>query len=163
MKRSILKLSSLALAALLLMSLFISCGEQIYGHAELRIDLPSDYSEYEAQGFDSSYVSGTSIVGILRISFEAGLTQGIADTYMPREFAEFYLEKLGRDATVEMLGDAAYYQYTDYGETENYYYLSAFYRSKYAYFVILFACPEDEFKTQQPAFFEYAKSVVFIK
>ncbi len=160
--KPILKYTALFTLITTLLLCVSSCAREEYGHAELRIELPHEFSKFSAADFDAAYSSGSSVVGIIRISFEAGFNQGIPETFMPREFAEFYMSRLGRDAHIEMHGDIPYYQYAEQKVAQSNIYLAAFYRSKHAYFVLLFASPESEFIEQKPLFLEYASSVWFV-
>lgn len=144
---------------------FFACAgdEESFGHAELRIPLSGDFRETEAEGFDASYTNGDVLVGIMRISFLAGYNQGIPDTYMPSEFAEYYKKVTERDAVVHLEGDVAYYVYNDMPSDELYTYLACFYRSKYAYFVVLFACRAEEGAELVPELLELANKAYFVK
>ncbi len=139
--------------------LLVSCSDHTYGHAELTIDLPGDYTEIKLESFDVAYTNDISIVGITRISFNAGFNSGIPETFKPREFAEFYMQKLGRDCEIFSIGDAAYYEYSDTIDGEKQSYIASFYRTKHAYFIIMYVCPEEIYEVMKPQFLIYAKSV----
>ena len=131
MKRFLISL----LSAVLVFSLF-SCGDY-YGHCELVLPLDKEYQAVESEGFDKSYTNGVYAVGIVRISFEAGFNQGIPETMSARELARFWKTQTGKDAVIETDGTTPYYTY----ELDGYFYLSGFYRSPYAYFVVLMSAP----------------------
>ena len=92
----------------------------------------------------------------------AAVNEGIAETMTPYEFGIFWIDKCGRDANI--INDGAvyceYYSEDVHGEAEVFY-LEAFYRSAYAYFVILFAAPTAEEEAGRVDFLNYAKSVYF--
>lgn len=126
----------LSLISLFLFLSLVSCTAS-YGHCELILALDNEYQEVKSSGFDKCYTNGIYAVGIVRISFEAGFNQGIAETMSASEFAEFWKTKTERDATVETDAVTPYYTY----EADGYFYLSGFYRSPLAYFVVLLSAP----------------------
>ena len=136
---------------------FISCDEPIPSHAEIRIPL-ENYSEIEAEGFDKAYSAAGSVVAVLRISFEAGFNQGIPETFSPRKFAEFYLKESGRDCEIFEVGYIPYYEYVETGV----YHLASFYRSKYAYFLVLFGAEESAAEDLRDDFISIAESIYFV-
>ncbi len=157
-KRIILTVISL----LLLVSIFACGKDELPGHAELVIPLPDGYREFEAEDFDAAYENDGAVVGIVRISFEAGFASGIPETLMPEDFAEFYMKKVGRDEAIQLSGTVPYYQYIDTDGVENVYELVSFYRSKYAYFIIFFACPESGYEERKLEFLASCEQVWFL-
>ena len=154
------RIISVILILVLLFSLF-GCGEGGYSHAELRIDLPEDFEEIENENFDKTYTDGTSVVAILRLSFVACYNEGIPETMTPSEFGEFWLEKCGRVAYIQSEGELSYATYYDGAGKDEHFYLEAFYRSHYAYFVVLFATNAERAETAEEEFLVYADSVYF--
>ena len=152
----------LLLVFALLLSLF-SCGEEYYGHAELRISLPRDFKSFEAENFDSSYTDGECIVGIYRISFEAGFNQGIPDFLTAREFALFYMQATKRESQIKDYGTVPYYEYEEVQDGLTNVYTATFFRSKYAYFILLFATPVTLHEEKLPEILSYTDTVIFIK
>ena len=134
----------------------ISCGARIPSHAEMRIPL-ENFSEIEAEGFDKAYSVGDSVVAVLRISFEAGFNQGIPETFSPRKFAEFYMKESGRSCDIFEIGNIPYYEYVDSGI----YHLASFYRSRYAYFLVLFGAEESSADSLRDGFVSIAESIYF--
>ncbi len=155
------KLLAAILAALTVLALF-SCSDEPYGHAELVLDLPDEYEKIELENFDAAYQTDISVVGIVRISFNAAFNNGIPDTLMPDKFGEFYMKNVGRDVDIETRGDIAYCEYTDELGGVKQFYVSAFFRSKYAYFIVMFACPEEFSEEMRPLFLSYADGAVFV-
>lgn len=154
------KLLALFLSVLLLL-FSVSCGKDtVYSHAELIIGLDSDFKEVENRDFDVTYSNGKYMVAVVRISYVAGMLDGIPETMTPLEFGELWLERCMRVATV-MSGEITYTEYySGIGDGEHYY-LEAFYRSKYAYFVVLFATLSKNQAEGRADFIRYAKSVRF--
>lgn len=149
---------------LLLSSCFVSlfsCDKPIPGHAEARIPI-SGFEATEAEGFDAAYTNGESVVGMIRISFEAGFNQGIPETLSAKKFAEFYMKKTERDCEIKQIGIIPYYEYTDGEGDSQLYYLATFYRTKYAYFLILFATDDSLGEELRDEFLEMAESVYFV-
>ena len=153
---------SLFLALMLSLSLF-SCddGEPMLSHAELRMPLPEGYFESESDVYDALYSNGVYMIALTRISFVAGmLGEGIPETLTDVEFAELYLEKCSRDAEIKT-DVVTYAEYFDVSGSNEYYYLEAFYRSRYAYFAILFVSDADASEAARTDFLDFAKSVYF--
>ncbi len=139
-----------------------SCdGETVYGHAELEIALPKDYREFEAESFDASYTNGQALVGILRISYDASFNEGIPDFLTPEQFARFYKTATKREAEISLHGAIPYYEYTEKQDGVENAYLASFYRSKYAYFAVIFATPKLFYTELKNEFLSYAESVIF--
>lgn len=154
------KLLALFLAVLLL-AFSVSCGKDgIYSHCELIIGLDGDFEEVENADFDVTYSNGKYMVAVVRISYVAGMLDGIPETMTTLEFGELWLQRCMRVATV-MSGEITYTEYYSGTGAEEHYYLEAFYRSKYAYFVVLFATLSKNEAAGREDFIRYAKSVRF--
>lgn len=158
-----IKRISLSLLSAILILALVSCAALEYGHAELRISLPDSVRALDAEGFDSAYSDSDFVVGINRISFAAGFNQGIPDYLTAEEFATFYMKQSERDAVVNRRGDFAFYEYVDLSGGVSTFYLASFHRSKYAYFLVLFACDEAKRDALTLDFLSYADSVIFTK
>ena len=158
--RLIKKLLALLLAALLLV-FSVSCGKDtVYSHAELIIGLDSDFKEVENRDFDVTYSNGKYMVAVLRISYVAGMLDGIPETMTTLEFGELWLTRCMRVATV-MSGEITYAEYYSGIGAEEHYYFEAFYRSKYAYFAVIFATPEIFSESLREEFLAYTETVIF--
>lgn len=156
------RILSLILTVGLLIPSLISCDDtREFSHSELVISLPSGFYKEDSSEYDLVLTDGESSVGIMRISLSAAFESGIPDTLSPLDFAEYMLKKSGIDGAVYSYGDVPYYTVTVNGGGGEYYSLYTFYRSKYAYFAIVFSCPkrlEDEWREK---FFSYADTVAF--
>ncbi len=149
---------------MLIAALFIlcaSCGKEKFGHAEMRIPLNSDFESVEIEGYDSAYSDGKKVVATMRISFEAGFNQGIPETFTPQEFAAFYLKEVGREAEIQKDGYLAFCEYKVKDGELDYYYMLSFYRTKFAYFVVLFTTPSFADESPREEFLKIAKSIYF--
>lgn len=150
----------LALAAVITL---VSCdGEKIFGHAELRLPLSEDFREFEAETFDAAYSDGNILVAVYRVSFAAGMEDGIPETLTPEQFARLYKKSSGRDAEIKKKGLTPYYEYSETQNGVKSCYLASFYRSKYAYFAVLFAAPEGIYSEKLPEIFSYIENVIFV-
>ena len=147
------------LSFLLCLSL-ASCsdGPRIYSHCELSIQLPESFYEYEDKNFDVSYTDGTDAVAILRISFDAAVNEGISNLMTAYEFGEYWISRCQREANL-IGGDTVFCDYFEGDGASGQYYLEAFYRSKHAYFVVLFATAAKNSDKSYGKFLEYAGSV----
>ena len=143
-------------------SLF-SCSDEKgapYSHCEFVIPLSEDFYEVENKDFDVSYSNDEYVVAVLRISFVAGINEGIPETLTPYEFGRFWVEKCDRGAYVND-GEIAYCEYYDASGIKELYYLEAFFRSQYAYFVVLFASDSEKDDEAREEFLNYASGVYF--
>lgn len=122
-----------------------------------------DFKSVSDKNFDAVWSNGKYTVALLRISFVAAVNEGIAETMTPYEFGLFWIDKCELDANIINGGTVycEYYAYGTDGEAEVFY-LEAFYRTAYAYFVILFAAPVTEEEAGRVDFLNYAKSVYFL-
>jgi len=150
----------LAFSALLSMA---ACKKDtVYGHAEMRISLPESFSEFESESFDATYSDGKSLVGILRVSFDAGFNQGIPDFLTPEEFAKLYMKSTGRDSEIKLIKNVPYYEYTELQDGVKNAYIASFFRSKYAYFVVVFATVEELYSSLAGELLSYTETVIFV-
>ena len=156
-----------AVVFLTLFSLLVSlvcCGDSsgVIEHCEMRLTLGEDFYKTENPDFDITYTNGEYIAAVLRITFVAAVREGIGETMTPFEFAEYWIDRCGRLAVARQEG-VAFCEYYDESERgESFYYLEAFYRSQYAYFVVLFAAAKDDESAAREKFLEYANSVIFV-
>ena len=134
---------------LLFAFVLVSCDTG-YTHCEMTLPLDKSYDRIHYDGFDASFSDGAAIVGMLRISFSAGFNQGIPETMNPREFANFWKNRVGRDEAIKLDRVTPYYTYNE----EGYFYVNGFYRSQNAYFVVLLACPEESYNEYYEKFLD---------
>ncbi len=141
--------------------------ESAYEYCELGIRLGEGFSNYDAGGsFSTAYSDGSIIVGITRISFANSIEFGILDTWTPRKLCEVQMEKLDfpSDNGIEMHGDTPYFTYSRMDKDgDTHFYLTSFYRTQYAYFVITFITPEINKTEGKDKFLEYISSVYIIE
>ena len=157
------KLICIALFISLVLSLFSCKGDKGYGHCELVMELEDDFYEEKNDEFDICYTNGRYIVGILRISFDAAYTDGISDALNARQFGAFWLTKCERNAEILSHGGIDYAEYTDTVEGRDYYYLASFYRSSYAYFVVLFGALSIDGGAAREKFLSYSTDIYFLE
>lgn len=155
------KISALILALALSLSLFACGARDYFGHAELRIALSEDFKEFEAESFDAAYTDGSAVVGIIRISFEAGFNNGIPDFLTPRQFASVYMKGSGRECEIKTFHGVPYYEYEETLGGARQGYLASFFRSRYAYFAVIFAADESIYSSLVPEFLDYTDTLVF--
>ena len=154
------RLISCILALFVSLCLF-SCDSKIYGHAEMTVPLPQSYESFESENFDKAYSDGKSVVAIYRISYQVAFNQGISDALTPEQFARFYMNRSERKAEIKFHGTTPYYEYTAETDGIRTSYLASFFRSKYAYFLVLFASPENYYNELRSEFLYYVEGVIF--
>lgn len=137
----------------------VSCKEKekIYSHAELVIPLTEDFYDTNDPLFDVSYSNGEISVAVLRISFAAGILNGIPETFSPDRFAKYWLSQNERQAEIIVRGDYAICDYIESGT----FHLASFFRAKNAYFVILFATREALEVKWRDKMLEFSNGVYF--
>ena len=156
-----LKRLLLTVAATLVILSMLSCSSTPkYSHCELVIPLSNDFKEVSNEDYDATYSNGKFLVAVLRISFVAASNSGIPQTMTPYEFGNFWLDKCNRTADVISDG-VAYCEYHDSSYGVEYFYLEAFYRSQYAYFVVLFAADARFEEDARTKFLGYAEDLYF--
>lgn len=152
---------------LLLLSLsisLVSCSEEkSFGHCEITLSLPDTFYEYDSEKtYDKAYTDGEMIVGILRISYSACVSEGIPTTMTPRKLADFYKDRALSGAEVGEVtvdGDLVYYTYKLGGELGGgYTYLATFYFTPYAYFVITYIADDPRFPFLMQDMLAYART-----
>ncbi len=148
--------------ALLLLSVLVltSCAsepEYPYSHAELVLPLTEEFYAVEDKSYDAAFTDGEITVAAIRVSFAAALETGIPDTLSAKHFARYWLIETGHSTDVAEYMDIAYTDYT----VDDAYHMVAFYRTRYAYFVILFAAPDAIYLDARPRFIEIMKGVWF--
>ncbi len=158
------------LTALLLIISLAACSSTdnaAYEYCELGIRLGEGFSDYDAgTSFSTAYSDGSIIVGITRISFANSIEFGILDTWTPRKLCEVQMEELDfpSDNGIEMHGDTPYFTYSRMAKDGNtHFYLTSFYRTQYAYFVITFITPEINKREGKDKFLGYISSVYIIE
>ena len=144
----------------LVLSLF-SCGGEDFSYCEITIPLTEDFKSIETDEFDAAYSDGTLSVAIIRLSFVAAVNDGISDTMSSSQFAAFWLKKCERECEVTLVGGVDTARYTDVVSEEAYTTVSAFYRSKYAYLVVLFTVHSSAFDSYRDSVYEYISGAYF--
>ena len=77
----VLRVIALMLALAVCIFALSSCSPKVHRYCEIGLKLPSRFETTEAQeSFDLALTDGRLFVGILRISFEAGIMDGIPAT-----------------------------------------------------------------------------------
>ncbi len=132
----------------------------MFSYCELRLPLTDDFEEIENENFNVTYSNGNYAVAVLRISFIDAVVEGISETMSAYEFGEFWLERCDRDAKLKS-DKFVYCEYEDRISSVKYYYLEAFYRSAYAYFVILFTTVPELKAQGRTDFLKYAENLYF--
>ena len=158
MRRGIAFLVSLVLA----ISLF-SCSEpdvdMTYRHeyCELALNLPTSYTEGKSDSFDVIFTNGEAVVGIQRLSFQGVENDDLDGSMFPEKVARKYAEKNALEVEITDKEDHSYFTYTDGA----YYNLIAFYRSKYAHFIVRFMCIEEKENIYSADFLRFSSEAKF--
>ena len=151
----------LTLLAASLLSCKDSVAEKEFSHCELTLVLDGSFSEERSEDFDMLVTNGDIAVSLIRISFEAGFSQGISDTYTAKNFAAFFMNKSEKSDNLLMHGDVPYYTYTENTKEHDVFYTVTFYRSYNAYFVVAYAVPEWKKDELGEKLLDYAAKAYF--
>ena len=156
-KRVLLRL----IALVMILSLASCNSDTVYSHCELVLPLEDEYVELESAVYDKVYTNETYVITVTRISFEAGMNEGIPETLSLPQFAEYYLKKCSREANI-IKGEIVYCEYYASEGGVEHFYFESFYRSPYAYFIVLFASDSSIEEEARNDFIEYAKNIKFV-
>lgn len=120
---------------------FLACSSgKAYTYCEIGIEIPRSYRRFDAEGdYDMAFKDGRSVIGIRRFSFEAVVEDGILSTHTAFKFAEIYRERLEGVSPSPMRehGYIPYFTYTRYSGGTSYTYMPAFFRTPYAYYMVV--------------------------
>lgn len=153
---------SLFLAVISAISL-IGCGaDETFTCLDLNLTLPSGYSEVDAgEGANMLLTDNKSTVSIKRLSVVDAEKDGISGSYSARQFAEFFLKNSEIDGKIASHGDVPYYTYYDTAGEARLFCISAFYRTPYAYFIVIFATGADREAVARNEFFNIMSSATY--
>ena len=118
----------------------VGCKPREYIYCEVGITLPRSYRPFDASGeYDLAFRDGDTVIGVRRISFDAAIKEGILATHSPLKFAEIYRDRVvgEGDAVMREHGDIPYFSYTRATSSGTYVYTPAFFRTPYAYFILI--------------------------
>ena len=160
MKRIVISILIFALSV----PFFVACSDEpevdmSYRHAycEIAFDLPQNYTEMPSDTFDALFTNGQATVGITRLSFVGVEGDDLDGSMFPDKVARKYAEKNSLDVSFTDKTDHTYFEYRDGG----YYNLIAFYRSKYAHFIVRFTCTEEKESVYAKEFERFASDAIF--
>ncbi len=143
----------------------VSCKKATYEYCELGFKLTDDYEERDlSDTFDKAFTNERLLIGINRMSFDACLENGILPTHTPKKLASIYKEHISEtDNTSEVLevGDVPYFTYKRTSDNVEYLYVTTFYCSQYAYFVVTFISPNTDEGALTKEFLEIANTMYF--
>ena len=155
-----------AISALLITVLLflVSCGDDStkYSHCEMVLPLDSDFYEIENSDFDVAYTNGVAAVAVLRLSFAAAFMQGIPETFNTDEFGRFWLRQCEREGEIKRHNGIAHCTYLQSDGKTSYFCLAAFYRTQYAYFVVVYTVGESVKNEWESRFLNYISTTYFV-
>ncbi len=160
--KSIKKVLILALALVCALGA-VSCNEKTentgyrYSYAELAFDLPLNYADMKSDSFDALFTNGEAFIGVSRLSFYGVENDDLDGSMFPETVAEKYAQKNSLDVEIEVRESFAYFSYSEGG----YFNFMAFYRSKYAHFIVRFTCIDEKSERYEPLFLKYAEEARF--
>ena len=154
------------ISALVMLALSISlfaCGDSVtFTCLDINLTLPNGYFETDAgEGANMLLTNNESTVSIKRLSIVDAEKQGISGSYSAKQFAEFFLINNELGGMLASNGDVPYYSYYDTTGTVELFCISAFYRTPYAYFIIIFATSSDREDAARDEFFDVMSSVTY--
>ena len=166
--RATRKITVKVLSFLLLLSVLIlssACGSRAktlsHKYCEIEITLPERFSECEVDGYDVALTDTRLIVGIQRLSFDAGLEDNVPATLTPLVFREYYLNRTGTAAELSAHGYIPLASFALSASGVNYSYLLSFYRTDYAYFIITFITEGAMTESLKEDVYSYIDTVIY--
>ena len=141
----------------------IGCGGDVtFTCLDINITLSNGYFEADAgKSANMLLTNNESTVSIKRLSVVEAEEQGISGSYSAKQFAEFFLRNNELEGKVASHGDVPYYSYYDTSSSVRLFCISAFYRTPYAYFIIIFATSPDREAEAREEFFDAMSSVTY--
>lgn len=158
LKRFLSVLTVVALA----FSIVGCAGNVTFTCLDINITLKNGY--YEADAGDSANMlltNNESTVSIKRLSIVDAEKDGISGSYSAEQFAEFFLINNSLDGKIASIGDVPYYSYYDTTGGVELFCISSFYRTPYAYFIIIFATSSAREDAARAEFFDAMSSVTY--
>ena len=153
---------SLLLAAVLLISLLGCSGDVTFTCLDINLTLPSGYHEADAgDGANMLLTNNKSTVTVKRLSIVDAEKDGISGSYSAKQFAEFFLVNNELEGSITTYGDVPYYSYYDTATATELFCISAFYRTPYAYFIVIFATSAENEDAARKEFFDIMSSVTY--
>ncbi len=128
-----------------------------YSYAEIAFDLPFSYTEIKSDSFDALFTNGEGFVGISRISFYGTENDDLDGSMFPETVAQKYADKNSINADIEVRDAYAYFSYSEDG----YFSIIAFYRSKYAHFIVRLMSIDEKREIYEPEFLKYIDGAKF--
>ena len=154
------KIMTLALVALILTSA-TSCGKgKSFTYADLTLTFDKGFYEEESADYDLLVTNKEATAALTRLSFVDAIEQDTPITLSADEFAEYLLSISGKRYEVYNRGDYAYYTYYEEKDGGNIYCMATFYRTAYAYVVVIYATAASREADYREKFFKYADSAV---
>lgn len=127
----------------------------------IQITLTEAFSEVEEEGFHACYGTLDTAVFVVREGFDT--LEGLEDLSV-EEYGQLVLDNNGFDETFELMdvdGLTVFEYVTTNEDNEDWYYLSSVYKSMDAFWLVQFACLEENTDSKIDYFIEWADSVAF--
>ena len=127
----------------------------------IQITLTEAFSEVEEEGFHACYGSLDTAVFVVRDGFDT--LEGLEDLSV-EEYGQLVLDNNGFDDTFELMdidGLTVFEYVTTNEDNEDWYYLSSVYKGMDAFWLVQFACLEENADGKIDYFIEWADSVAF--
>lgn len=144
---------------------FISCeddgtGMKRFSSEELSISLSESYYSVEDESSNLLLTDGKMTVSFKRLSFIDAEASGISAAYSDLRFARYFLDESGIDGEVYIYSDTPYYTYYSEGD-ERLFCLASFYRTPYAYFILIFATSASRERAAREEIFSALETVEY--
>ena len=138
-----------------------SCGKkQSFTYADLTLTFDNGFYEEKSEDYDLLVTNGQATAALTRLSFVDAIKQDISGAMSADAFANYLLSKKGESAQVFMRKEYAYYTYREVTAEGELYCMATFYRTAYAYVVVMYATAASRESQYREKFFEYADSAV---
>lgn len=156
------RILSLFILAVLSVSLCGCSDVSEFTCAELTVSLPDGYTERERpEGANMLLSDGTSTVTLRRTSLADAHKAGIPSGYSAVDFAELFLEMSEVEGELLDYHSTPYYTYYVTKDGVRLFCLASFFRTPYAYFIIVFATRAELEEEGREVYFSAIDSVTF--
>ena len=156
MKKSI-KIISIILVTFLI----FGCGKstKVFKEDDFKITLTSEFNKSELEGFTYYYESINALVTVLKEEKSSLEPFGINDSSSAEDYVKLVISANDKDSEYELRNDYAYFEYEATVDEEDFYYLTATYKSDDAFWILNFISTKEDKDKFKNEFLKWADSV----
>lgn len=127
------------------------------------IKMDEGMTEKDVMSTTATFMNNEAVVTALKEEFTLLETIGLSKDSKIEDYMEVIIENNKVDSEPKEKDGIHYIEYEKAVSGKNYYYVSAFYKSDDAFWLVNFACEKTNKKEYQETFLKWAKTVTFSK